>query len=542
MLCNNNTPDVGKNPARLQLISHSYAGGDYLSNIALVDQEGRQLYADEFFLNDWGARHRFVKAVHSQNHGVSPAELEAGLLQLLEELEDAEINGLDYLRLNSKGAVSGVDREALVWDLMKRYSFKTFAGTTRDEILVYQGGVYLKRGEEVIRRECERRVPTAYLTTHEVNEVAGHIARSTYVERSQVDADPNIVNLKNGLLNLITGECTPHTPDFFSTVQLPLVYDPEAKCPQIEEFLKQILRPEDKDPVLELIGYCLVPEYTMQQAFLFLGSGANGKSTLLSLMAAFLGKENVCSVSPQQAETSPFILATLYGKLLNAVGDMPSTPPQEGWTRFKQLTGGDIITAQRKYLEPINFVNHAKLVYSTQKPPKIGASDNSLAFWRRWVIVNFPRTFQGEACDRDILAKLTTEQELSGLVNLALAGLKRLRAQGHFSSTTTIDEIMEHWDLAADPVKVFVSLYCVADFSFAVERSKLYRAYCQFCQKRNIPTECDANFGKSLREVPGLTIRDERHREGGVEVRYYKGLKLNTDGEGLLEGKEDGAK
>src|SRR5207302_7003645 len=107
--------------------------------------------------------------------------------------------------------------------------------------------------------------------------------------------------------------------------------------------------------------------------------------------------------------------------------DLPDNILKSAGT-FKMLTGGDSIMAERKFGHPFLFKNYAKLMFSCNKVPEV--QEDSDAFFRRWIIITFPNKFEGANDDRDMLSKLTTPEELSGIFNWALKGLKRLQQQG----------------------------------------------------------------------------------------------------------------
>jgi len=112
---------------------------------------------------------------------------------------------------------------------------------------------------------------------------------------------------------------------------------------------------------------------------------------------------------------------------------------------FKTLTGRDLIAAPRKYLTRVKFVNFAKMVFACNKLPR--TKDTSTAFWNRWILFEFPYTFLSEKeinslteeeeknvrlRDVNIIEKLSSPDELSGLLNRALDGLARLFANKDF--------------------------------------------------------------------------------------------------------------
>lgn len=444
----------------------------------------------------------------------------------------------NYIKMvGKKGNRPEVDTDALVNDLKAEFTFKTFPGVSRDEILVYQNGVYIYNGEKVIKEQCEKRVPTPYaplLTTHIVNEVQGHIARSTFVDRKLFDTDEYIINLENGLLNLITRELIPHSPEFLFTIRIPVSYDPDTECPKIMKFLGELLPNEDDHTVYEELGGSLLRrKYFPQKATIFYGSGANGKSKALGLLSKFIGKENTYHLSLQEIEQDRFALAGLYRKLLNELADLSPRTIKTGMVMFTKLTGEDDISGDQKFRDRITFTNYAKLVFSAQKLPEVDV--DTYAFWRRWIIINFPNKFiEGVNADENILEKITTSEELSGFLNHALDGLDRLRANGKFSYEKTVDEVAELWTLLSDSVKAFVEQFCNIGNGLMIPRENLYLAYKGFCKRRNIELLGLTEFGKKLRNVPGLMIGDKKHRVKGEEIRHYLNIDLNQDGEELL--------
>ncbi|GAI74697.1 unnamed protein product, partial [marine sediment metagenome] len=272
-----------------------------------------------------------------------------------------------------------LDLPKLVNDLLAEYSFKTFRDN--EECLIYEDGIYTSLGEPTIKEECEKRVPKKFMNTHSVNEVIGHIKRSTYVDRKLFNKEKWVLNLENGLFDIHSGELSSHTPGFLSTIRIPVIYDPKADCPRVKQFFTEILKEEHISTIEELFGYCLIPDYTIQRAFLFTGFGANGKSTLIEVLKNFIGKENCSNLSLQVIEYQRFAVADLFGKLVNLYADIPSTKMEHVGV-FKMLTGGDTIGAEKKFRDRFGFNNYARLVFSTNKPPKV--DEDTLAFWRRW--------------------------------------------------------------------------------------------------------------------------------------------------------------
>lgn len=425
-----------------------------------------------------------------------------------------------YIYFDGKG--EKLDIELLVRDLMKEYYFATFVDT--HETLVYRKNAWMYNGREFIEKECEQRVGTSpLLTNNRVFEIIGHIQRETYCRREQFNNEKWTLNLENGLLDVKTRELREHTPQFMSTIRIPIRYDLGADCPKIKGFLKEILHNQDIPVIQQLFGYLLVPDYSIQRAFMFIGDGANGKSTLLRLIEAFLGKQNIASQALQQLERQRFASSTLYGKLANMHADLPSGSLRHTGI-FKMLTGGDPISAEKKFKDNFIFNNYARLIFSANRPPIIQDED-SFAFWRRWIVIDFPNEFTGDRADKNIIDKLTTTQELSGLLNLALNGLDHLLHDGDFNYNLTADQVSEKYRKAADAVLAFVHECCDLAPDSYVPKDQLYDAFREYCIENRLPCPKPNAFGRRLKNQAEVRVYDSRVLIDNKQQRVWKGIR-----------------
>lgn len=402
--------------------------------------------------------------------------------------------------------------------LLQEQIFITLADS--EDIYLYQDGYYHQNAETWIKKRVQEILgdeTTSYLK----NEVLGCIRGATYTN-TYTNNDTGLVNLRNGLLDLHTMTLLPHTPKVFTITQIPITYTPETDCPQIKKFLGEILPSEDIPIIQELIGYCLLPDYRFQRAFMLLGDGRNGKSTLLNLLRIFLGKENTTSIDLHEIIQNRFIRAQLHGKLANIYPDLTSKTLNNTGV-FKALTGGDALTADRKFRNPITFINTAKLIFSANELPK--TLDDTLAFYRRWIILNFPNKFEGDTCDTQKLEKLTTPTELSGLLNYALGGLQRLLTNGDFSHSMTAEETQKHYTRLASSIAYYIEENIEVNPEGWISKDELYSHYTSWCRNNNLPITPKNIFSKEIHQY--ITIREERRTVDKGQVRGWRGISLN---------------
>ena len=397
-----------------------------------------------------------------------------------------------------------------------------------EELLVYKDGVYVP-GEAYLKEKAQELLGE-HATTHRVNEIVNFIRRATYVSRDKLNRNKELINLKNGVLNIFTKEFKPHSPDYLFTFMVPVEYNPNADCPKIKEFLSQILHEDDIPTVLEFIGYCLYRDYPYQKALMCVGDGANGKSTLLALIKKFLGERNVASVSLQDLGENRFASSKLFGKLANIFADLPDRKFLNTGV-FKMLCGGDLIYAERKFQNPFSFVNFAKLIFSANRLPMV--YDDSDAFFRRWIIINFPNRFEGEKADKKLLEKLATPEELSGLLNLALEGLERLINNGGFSNEGSIDELREEYIRKSDSAAAFIMDCIEIDSEGIILKDDLYEAYVKYCDANKLPKVAKNVLTRDYlyKKIPSLSETKIYVEIGGERVRKraWKGIRLNNE-------------
>ncbi|MEM3550837.1 MAG: phage/plasmid primase, P4 family, partial [Candidatus Bathyarchaeia archaeon] len=379
----------------------------------------------------------------------------------------------------------------LAEELLREYHFVTMKDT--DVVYVFDDGYYQPYGEILIKVECKKRLGREYRKNRAL-EVIDYIKCSTYMNRRE--EPPNLIPLANGVLDVETMMLKPYTPDLMFFNKLPVKYDPSAKCPNIEKFLQEITATkQDVDILLEVIGFCLYREYVIAKALMLVGGGSNGKSSFLNLVKTFLGKENVSGRSLQDLEENRFAKADLHHKLANIYADLPDKALFRTGT-FKMLTGRDLITAEHKFQNSFTFENYAKLLFSANKVPE--AYDDTDAFFRRWLIIVFPNQFVNDKADPYLLKKLTTPEELSGLLNLALQALKRLLEKGQFSYSKTTEEIREDYIRKSSPIAAFVMDCLEVDSDAFIVKKELYNAFAEYCRVKNLPAVTQDTFYKNL--------------------------------------------
>lgn len=409
------------------------------------------------------------------------------------------------------------------------------------DIYRYVDGVYFKNTQPKIRN-FTRNMTGKWYTKAFGNKIIDIIAAEMDIDTDEFfdDQHKHLVPVQNGLLNIYTRELEPFSPDKIFFNKLPVIYDPDAKCPETLKHFEKVLNGEkDVKTMQELYGSLLYREYKWEKAFIFYGNGSNGKSVTTKQMNAFLGLENFTTMTLEKMQNNNFMLGQLQNKMANIAPEIGNARLDDTDV-FKSLTGGDYISADVKFKDPVKFLNFAKMVFCANNVPE--SADDSDGFWRRWVMLGFTKKFLNQSeyntlkkeekleshhrlKDYEIDNKLQNPEELSGVLNWALDGLKRLMERNEFSDTDSINEVRNMWRKQANSGMGF-RIDCLQDShrneDFVWEDDML-AAYSQYCKSNGIHMLDVRKFRKTLTSE---NINIMRTKRKGEYIYKYRNTKI----------------
>jgi putative DNA primase/helicase len=179
--------------------------------------------------------------------------------------------------------------------------------------------------------------------------------------------------------------------------------------------------------------------------------------------------------------------------------------------------------AERKFAQPFSFRSYARLIFSANSLPP--SRDRTHAFYRRWLVIPFERNFDGEDADKNLRPKL--REELPGILNRALSGLRRLYSQGGFSEPQAVKIAIEEYQRENDTVASFVAECLTIDVNGTIEKKTLYSNYRFWCEAQGLRPVTQKQLKTSLkRSVP---ILDEVRSSGGKGPWHWVGIRLGDD-------------
>lgn len=414
---------------------------------------------------------------------------------------------------------------ALADAIMARHYFAKSAG---GELHYYANGRYHSGGADEVRR-LVKQLLIAWgredkFSSYRSNEVTAYIAADA---RELWDRPPaGRINVKNGVLDTATRTLSPHTPDWLSTIQLPIEYDPAAVPDQWHKRIAQWFPSDAQETPWELLAYLLAHWLHLQKAILLLGLGANGKSRFLAAVKAFLGAEHIASLSLQQIETSRWATHYLNGKLANICADLPPSHLEQSST-FKAITGGDQIPAEEKHGKMYSYRPFVRLVFSANQPPQ--SKDASRAFFRRWIVIPFDNTFTPaqRIPEAELDAQLADPKQLSGALNKALGALPAVERRG-IAETKSMKEAHREFHEVTDPVEVWLESNLIEknDPQVYVVKGDLCKAYNEAARANGWPILTGTQFSMRVSDWrPNLRDGQIRVANSRPKVWYGIGLK-----------------
>lgn len=347
-----------------------------------------------------------------------------------------------------------------------------------DTFWTYRGGVWTRDTKARVRAAVTARLGERTRRAHRTN-VEEYLLGSVEIIEPATP-QPDVINVHNGMLDWRSGRLRDHDPDDKSTVQLGAAWMPGATCPVVEAWLREVLPPDLLEPVgnspgfiWEVLGYLCYSGNPLHKALLLLGAGRNGKGTFLRLVTALLGAANVSAVPLHSLVDNRFRVAELEGRLANIAGDLDSTW-LESTALFKAITGGDSVTAERKYAAPFDFSPFAVPVYSANAV--WGTPDTSAGYMSRWVVIPFPNSFDGVE-DRGLDAALSAAAELEGVLAKAVQGLRAVLAAGNFTEPPSVVEAFGRFRDESDPVSAFMRETTEIAGGWFIPRGRIWDIY-----------------------------------------------------------------
>lgn len=266
----------------------------------------------------------------------------------------------------------------------------------------------------------------------------------------------------------------------------------------------------------EFVGACLfgvAPEY--ERCALFVGAGANGKSVLLDAIRSIFPREATSSVSPK-GWSREYNVAQLTSSAINFCGELPSKHILEA-DAVKTVISGEDITARHPYGRPFTFRPRCGHIFAANELPT--SVDHSDGFYRRFVVLEFNRSFAGGGKSRAALRYEILRLQ-DQIVAWAIAGAARLIGRGEYTIPASSAEMVSEWRETNDSVLAWVRGPGARYLEEWCSASSLYRSYADFCDEAGLKAVSQTRLGTRLKGTPGVEHRRSKH---GMRYKVTEG-------------------
>jgi len=346
----------------------------------------------------------------------------------------------------------------------------------------------------------------------------------SFIENDDFDQDPTLFNCQNCVIDLTTGEKIEHSPDLLLSKISNVVYDPGTTSEDFDRFIHEIMQ-DDQDKInylQKIFGYCLTGENTQEECYMCYGSTTrNGKSTLLETISYLFG-DYAMNIQPET-------LAQKDKNSRNASGDIArlngcrflhmSEPPKRmkfDVALLKSLLGRDPVTARHIYEREFEFVPIFKLMINTNYLPVV--TDDTLFTSGRVKVITFDRHFEPEEQDPRLKSRLKTKDNISGIFNWILEGLRLFLEDGEMLiAPDPVVKATEDYRHKSDKIQNFIDECLFHMPGMNTPMKEVYEAFSQWCDLNGYGTENKGNFIAEMKAknlyatsgtIDGRTVRN----------------------------------
>jgi putative DNA primase/helicase len=387
----------------------------------------------------------------------------------------------------------------------------------QDQIYIYNGAFWEPVGEKTIKKTLFgvamlQGVPIYKAKHHSFSQQLYKQVLITIITFDFNKVEPNRINLQNCTIEFsgTTASVVEFDQKHFLRYQLSFCFDPQAKAPMFQSYLDKVLPDNTVQKVLaEFIGSVFIKKDSgikLEKALVLFGGGSNGKSVFFEIIQALLGSNNISNFSlGSLTDKTGYSRAQIEDKLLNFASEIDKTMNA---ALFKQLASNEPVEARHIYGRPHQIKNYAKLAFNTNVLPVV--NDNTKAFFRRFIIVPFNVKISEEDQDKELHSKII-ENELAGVFNWVIEGLKRVVENKGFTQSDIIDKQVRIYQTESDTVRLFIlDKKHTKSIKFMFKLKILFEEYKYFCIENGYKSLNNLDFSKALKII-GFQIKRKNY-------------------------------
>lgn len=339
------------------------------------------------------------------------------------------------------------------------------------------------------------------------------------------DLNPILLAVKNGVIDLTTGQLRDGKPDDRITQVADVVFDSVASSPQWNKFLTEIFQ-DDKELITYIqkcLGYTLTGLTSEQVLFICFGQGSNGKSVFFKIIQDILGDyaHNAPASLFQKGNSNSIpndVAATESKRFI--VSSETLTTSRLNEQRLKSWTGGDKQTARFLNREFFTFEPTAKPWLFVNHKPVV--DDDSYGFWRRVRVISFNKIFTASEQDHDLSNKLRGEK--SGILNWLIEGCLLWLKEGLEPTPKSVTEATEAYQQDSDLMAEFISDTCKLHPDLKVKAADIYKSYTTWSDEQGLQ-----KYDVLTRTAFGRRLADKFAKKRDMTGVFYYGISLRSN-------------
>ena len=329
------------------------------------------------------------------------------------------------------------------------------------------------------------------------------------ITEQDLNTHKNLLNCKNGVIDLQTGKLYPHDSKLLLTQCVNAEYIAGYHNETVDKFLRDVLPDtETLQALLRYLGYCLTGEVSAEKALFIHGLGGNGKGTLTKLLFNLLG-DYACGFPIESILTQPYnrtdgdSATPAFNKLLwrrLAVAEEIPAGRKLDYAKFKILTGGDALPIRKLHQEATEIKDPVhKFIFSGNHLPELDDAHDP-GILRRWIQIKFEQDFTGDKGDETLKHRLQTQDSLSAMLNLLVENAVEWYKDGLIVSDKMKAD-RDNYFAANDFISDFISEFCVRGNGLSIKRKDFLQQL-----KEEYPNE---TRGKSDQELTSAVAKIE---------------------------------
>ena len=430
-----------------------------------------------------------------------------------DHLSDSELDTI--LRDDAFNAPVFFDGKTFLFDKFAQYLKNEYhIVKINGQLHIYNNGVY-DYAQKTIETKMIEKIPT--LTAQRRTEVMKYL---DLICEDIEQSEANYIAFNNGIYDTVTDTLIPYTPDIILTNRINHNYNDNAYNKLTDTTLDKLSCNDNEVRALleECIGYCFYRRNELGKAFILTGDKSNGKSTFLDLIKYILGDSNISALDLRELGDR-FSTAMLFGKLAN-IGDDIGDEFMQGSavSVFKKIVTGNRIKAEQKGKDPFEFNPYVKLLFSANDMPRM--RDKTGAVLRRLVMIPFNATFTKDDADYDpfIKYKLISEDSIEYLIQLGIAGLKRVLHNNEFTVSQKVNNAITEYEEENNPIIAFIN-EVGTDAIVNQPTNDVYLRYSTFCSQSQLQALSKIAFSKVINKKLGTNTVSRRIN--GAVIRIF---------------------